>query len=705
MALEMINLSFLSDLEREKILEVLKRDEELRLTEERRVRKLKTELLEVKRKGAKRSSGKYSEHSCGRCQEPLSRLAVFNSQCKICKHNVCRNCQAVLPDGSWFCTVCVKESDVKKRTGDWFYDQRANRFSMTPALDLVRASLKKRPQFKKRVTTGQGLLESTEKNPDPPKPIPVPRQKKSNSSETLGSIASRESSESKTSVSSKTSFSSKPSRSDTESAENRSVTSIRTDTESGCVTPEETGELQRSNASSPTPSRAPSLSVPVTADAVSTDSSNSNPIALVEEKPVSLSPELDVEKLFKKSMKRTQTPAVDSMDGCRNPEASMGKRSRSVPGLDLQEDEEEEEDIDTLVNFHKKQMTKSHSNLYNSKSSLGSTMSIYSDAGDYGTVEVSGQVVFALRYDEHTQSLQVFIKECQGLAHGDASRKLSNPYVKCYLLHGKTRQNKKKTSIKKNTINPVFSETLKYSMSRSELLGQSVSISVWHHGRLSRNVFLGEVTIPLDSANLDTPHEECLHLMGKMSSDVPDAAFERCSGELVISLKYVPPNKTTTEKVKGKKAAQVQRGELHVLIKEAKNLKSGKSGSTSDSFVRGHLFPSKAKTAKMKTPVVKKNLNPHYDSTFVYKELTLEQMKDMCLELTVWDKEAVLNNELLGGVRLSSGNGAIKVGKEEVELDSVGEEVSLWQKMMQYPDSWAEGTLPLRSTMAKTKGK
>lgn len=74
-------------------------------------------------------------------------------------------------------------------------------------------------------------------------------------------------------------------------------------------------------------------------------------------------------------------------------------------------------------------------------------------------------------------------------------------------------------------------------------------------------------------------------------------------------------------------------------------------------WLYSHLFPSKAKTAKMKTPVVKKNLNPHYDSTFVYKELTLEQLKDMCLELTVWDKEAVLNNELLGGVRLSSGNG------------------------------------------------
>lgn len=62
---------------------------------------------------------------------------------------------------------------------------------------------------------------------------------------------------------------------------------------------------------------------------------------------------------------------------------------------------------------------------------------------------------------------------------------------------------------------------------------------------------------------------------------------------------------------------------------------------------------------------------------------------------------------LLNIITFSSA-GAIKVGKTEVELDSVGEEVSLWQKMMQYPDSWAEGTLPLRSTMAKMakiKGK
>lgn len=61
------------------------------------------------------------------------------------------------------------------------------------------------------------------------------------------------------------------------------------------------------------------------------------------------------------------------------------------------------------------------------QSTLGSLMSIYSEAGDYDTVEVSGDLVFSLSYNEHTQSLYVIIKECNGLACGDASKQLSNP--------------------------------------------------------------------------------------------------------------------------------------------------------------------------------------------------------------------------------------------------------------------------------------
>ncbi|MEQ2214261.1 hypothetical protein XENOCAPTIV_028581 [Xenoophorus captivus] len=212
-------------------------------------------------------------------------------------------------------------------------------------------------------------------------------------------------------------------------------------------------------------------------------------------------------------------------------------------------------------------MAMSTSSLQSSK--VSSIMSIYSESGDFDSVEVSGDVIFSVKYDEHTQSLHVFIKQCQGLAYGDASRLLTNP----------------------------------------------------------RNAFLGEVEVLLDCKDLESGREEQMALMGKPRS------------------------------------------------------------------------------TKRKTAIVKKNLNPQYNTTFVYKELSLEQLRGMCLELTVWDREAMLSNEFLGGVCLSSGKGTVKIGKEEVEPESVGEEINLWQKMMQYPDSWAEGTLPLRSTMGKTKTK
>ncbi|XP_070692854.1 synaptotagmin-like protein 4 [Pempheris klunzingeri] len=708
-AVDMISLGFLSESEQELILEVLRRDEELRQAEEQRVRKLKTELLDVKRKGAKRGSGRYSQWTCGRCQEPLSRLTIFSSQCKMCNHHVCNNCRTVLPKGSWLCSVCAKESDLKKMTGDWFYDQRVNRFSTTPGHDLVRISLKKRPQLKKRETTGELLLRSTEINPEPPIPVPRARQlnqkdNKGGSGENSGSIASRESFESKEDVWPK------PTRSDTESAENASITSSKTETESGRVTPEESRKEKHTVRSSPAGSSVSSLTVPVKADDGSTDGANTEANTALEVKPLSPSPELDVDKLFKKSIKRAPKPpehvsTLDLRDGPDTSATSMGNRSRSVPGLDVQEDGEEDEDIDRLVNFHKRTMASSASSLRSSKSTLGSLMSIYSEAGDFDSVEVSGDLVFSVSYDEHTQSLQVFIKECTGLAYGDASRLISNPYVKCYLLPDKSRQSKKKTSIKRKTINPVYKETLKYSISRSQLFSRSLLISVWHHGRLSRNAFLGEVEIALDCQDLDSPHEEHVALMAKAPSAAPASAFAQYKGELVISLKYIAPKKATTEKIKGKKAVTEEGGELHVLIKEAKNLMAMKLGGTSDSFVKGYLFPINSKTTKRKTPVVKKNLNPHYDHTFVYKDVALEQLSRMCLELTVWDREAMLSNEFLGGVRLCSGKGTVKIGKEEVEMDSVGEEVSLWQKMMQYPDSWAEGTLLLRSTMGKGKGK
>lgn len=54
---------------------------------------------------------------------------------------------------------------------------------------------------------------------------------------------------------------------------------------------------------------------------------------------------------------------------------------------------------------------------------------------------------------------------------------------------------------------------------------------------------------------------------------------------------------------------------------------------------------------------MKKTLNPHYNHTFVYNGVRLEDLQHMCLELTVWDREPLASNDFLGGVRLGVGTG------------------------------------------------
>ncbi|XP_053486415.1 synaptotagmin-like protein 4 isoform X2 [Ictalurus furcatus] len=673
-AMETINMSFLTDSERELILGVLNRDEELRRLEEQRVKRLKAELLDVRRKGAKRSNGNYSERSCGRCQEPLGRLAANTNQCPVCKHKVCRNCRTVRANGFWLCSVCAKEADIKKSTGDWFYDQRVNRFSTAPGHDIVRASIRKRPPTKKRETTGEVLLNSPDLNSS--QTLPVPRTR-------LKDLA----------LGNKSPSSKHLQQSNTDLAENASLCSSRADSDSLSSTPS-TQRNEGVNRLSGTDSTVLSVSSPVKTHSPSGSSASTETSSLVHQ--INTCPESlnDDDGLFKKSVRRVHkisdfkpVSVVDvRYDTTENTAASMGDRSKSVPGLNIDE-EEEEEDIDNLVSIHRRTGT------------LGSMMSVYSEAGDYDIVDVSGDIVFSLHYDERMQSLSVLVKECRGLAY--VAKKKCNPYVKSYLLPDKSRQSKKKTAIKRNTINPSYNERLKYSISRSQLMSRTLQLSVWHHDRFGRNAFLGEVEIPMDCHDIDSGQEECVTLRGKVGNSLTLSAFSQYKGELVISLKYVTETKAAGEKPRGKKAKVEDGGELHVLIKEAKNLCAMKAGGTSDSFVKGYLLPSTGKSSKKKTQVVKKTVNPHYDHTFIYKDVCLEYLKGMCLELTVWDREAMSSNDFLGGVRLSSGAVRLKEGKQEWVADSTGEEVSLWQKMMQFPDSWAEGSLPLRSSMGK----
>uniref|UniRef100_A0A3B4EF58 C2 domain-containing protein n=1 Tax=Pygocentrus nattereri TaxID=42514 RepID=A0A3B4EF58_PYGNA len=92
----------------------------------------------------------------------------------------------------------------------------------------------------------------------------------------------------------------------------------------------------------------------------------------------------------------------------------------------------------------------------------GSLLSVYSDAGDFGNVVVQGSVEFALMYSPLGE-LVIMVEQCQDLAIANPRKQRTDPYVKTYLYPDK--RSKRKTSIKKRTLNPVFVESLRVCFS------------------------------------------------------------------------------------------------------------------------------------------------------------------------------------------------------------------------------------------------
>ncbi|XP_072837080.2 synaptotagmin-like protein 4 [Pogona vitticeps] len=683
--MEDVDLSFLLEAERDMILQVLQRDEDLRKVEDRRIRRLKNELLDIRRKGAKRGSQRYSPRTCARCQTSLGRVSPKANTCRSCNHLVCRDCRAYGPSGAWRCKVCTKEAELKKSTGDWFYDQRVNRFSNKLGSEIVRMSLRRKPLANKRETAGQTILQKAQLGD--PKVSPKAGQKSPHQQRKEPSLALEQGEH-------------RDAKSDTESTENMSLEGYRPASSPSAA--KSSPRQDKTKTISPSGSTASSLTLPIRyreAPPTYSDTESrlgSSGVVAGDEN----------ESLFKKNPRRSQRPSeyTKSVIDLRPEEpigesGPLGDRSKSVPGLNVEMEEEEEEDIDSLVEIHRRRIARSSIRSGTSSSTLGSMMSLYSEAGDFGSVCVTGEIAFSLTYEEKTQILFIHIKECRRLAYADEAKKRSNPYVKTYLLPDKSRQGKRKTTIKRNTVNPLYHELLKYEINRSLLQSRTLQFSVWHHDRFGRNTFLGEAEVPMDSWSMESPLEESLPLHGKNMAD--SSSSPQYKGELVVSLKFIPPAKLPNAG-NGKKGKKEEGGELQVWIKEAKNLTAVKSGGTSDSFVKGYLLPLRNKATKRKTPIVKKSLNPHYNHTFVYNNVIPEQLPHICLELTVWDREPLSSNDFLGGVRLGVGNG-MSSGQMVDWMDSTGEEISLWQKMCKYPGSWAEGTLPLRATMARPK--
>uniref|UniRef100_A0A1A8FL60 Synaptotagmin-like protein 5 n=1 Tax=Nothobranchius korthausae TaxID=1143690 RepID=A0A1A8FL60_9TELE len=739
-AIDELNLSFLLEHEREMILKVLQKDEKLRKREEKRIRKLKNELLEIKRKGPRQPLQDSRERQCARCLKALGLIFDRGDLCEECQLRVCGGCRVTIASSrQWRCNVCAKISELKVVTGEWFLEERSKRFEHKAlSSDVIKNSILSSPRTTEIKSTENLLVSSEPEKPDTPKSNRSAVRSLMDGAKKKGRMkmakkGSRPTPKPENGVDSV----SVKSVSDGDAQSVRSAASPRSN-RGGAMALESSGmPIVPNNLRSQTPDKSPNPSKnrrvrPDGAESVaSLHSSEGTPDkkAAGHHRTNSDTPTISVSRASVSS-DHSRSEMDLSAPGSEHSDDALSLRSRSVPGLNDAEFSDEEEDIDALMSAHSTGRSVSSAvstsstpvserrwgylNIPDSDaetSSINSMMSMYSETGDYSNAKVSGEILLNISYNYKTGALNVLVKECHNLATGDERRQRTDAYVKTYLLPDTSRQSKRKTSVKPNTINPIFNENLRYVISHSQLETRSLQVSVWHHDRFGYNSFLGEVELTFDSWEFDSQIEEWYSLQPRVENSID--SMMQYKGELTVVLKYIPAEKNLMlplDQVQVKKSFLKSKktssftlpkgGMVELLVKGAKNLTAVKSGGTSDPFVKGYLLPDNKKSTKHKTAVERRTVNPHWNHTFTYCGLQPGDLNNICLELTVWDKEALSSNVFLGGVRLGAGTGK-SYGSDVDWMDSYGEEQRVWQRMIENPEVPQECTLMLRSSMRK----
>ncbi|XP_076876656.1 synaptotagmin-like protein 2 isoform X3 [Brachyhypopomus gauderio] len=369
----------------------------------------------------------------------------------------------------------------------------------------------------------------------------------------------------------------------------------------------------------------------------------------------------------------------------------MKMLSASVPDFTQQQSIGTQGGPASVDTHYSDRLRKDSMNTDHSSSSSLATMSSVSGSvtsisrWDFGNVEVKGTIQFAMNYVEKLGEFHIFIVQCRDLAVAEPKRNRSDPYVKCYLLPDKATLGKRKTSVKKKTQNPTYNEILRqFKIPVDSLTKHTLNVSVWHNDTFGRNCFLGEVNKDLSEWDFDNTHIMDCVLKGRIPvQSSPKCVNVEMNGEIRVALRFILPTS-----IVGKKSPQT--GEVQIWVKECKSLPS-RGGNT---FVKCTVLPDTGRKGLHKTPVVKKTANPVFNHTMVYDDFKPEDLREVCVELTVWDRDR-LSNHFIGGTRLGLGTGT-SYGADVNWMDSSPAEAGLWKRMTESQNEWVEDVVPLR---------
>ncbi|XP_051552895.1 rab effector MyRIP-like [Myxocyprinus asiaticus] len=127
-----LDLSGLTDVEAEHVLQVVQRDMQLRKTEEARLSEMKQALVEESSRCVLLSrQHRFNERCCIRCCSPFTFLLNPKCFCLGCCYNVCKRCCTYSKrDKGWLCSACQKSRLLKTQSLEWFYNNVRRRFKI-----------------------------------------------------------------------------------------------------------------------------------------------------------------------------------------------------------------------------------------------------------------------------------------------------------------------------------------------------------------------------------------------------------------------------------------------------------------------------------------------------------------------------------------------------------------------------------------------
>uniref|UniRef100_A0A9J8BX79 Double C2-like domains, gamma n=1 Tax=Cyprinus carpio carpio TaxID=630221 RepID=A0A9J8BX79_CYPCA len=238
----------------------------------------------------------------------------------------------------------------------------------------------------------------------------------------------------------------------------------------------------------------------------------------------------------------------------------------------------------------------------------------------------------------------------------------------------KAKANKLRTKTLKNTLNPVWNETLIYhGITAADMTTKTLRLCVCDMDRLGRNEFIGEVRVALKKLK---EGESKKYYMGleriaqtregnSQAADPGASVAEEERGRILVSLMYV------TEK-----------SSLIVGIIRCAHLAAMDSNGYSDPFVKIVLQPDMGKKSKYKTSVKKKTLNPEFNEEFSY-EVPHDQLAKKTLEISVWDYDLGMSNDFIGGVELGINAKGERLKHWFECLKNKGKKVEYWHTLTQ----------------------